>query len=111
MGARHTVLSVGILIGVSPGCMVGPDYTRPTVPEPSDYRGVSADRAITPDVSSFGDEKWWNAFQDDALRTLIRSALQENYDVRIAAARILEARAFVGITRADQLPEVSVAAS
>ena len=60
---------------------------------------------------SFGDEKWWDAFQDDALRDLIRAALQQNYDVRIAAARILEARALLGIARADQLPEVNAAAS
>ena len=56
---------------------------------------------------SFGDEKWWDAFQDDALRDLIRAALQQNYDVRIAAARILEARALLGIARADQLPAVN----
>lgn len=111
MGASHTILSVGIVLGLSSGCTVGPDYKRPTVPEPSAYRGVTADRTITPAVTSFGDEKWWNAFQDDALRTLIRAALQENYDVRIAAARILEARAFLGITHADQLPDVSAAAS
>ena len=66
-------------------------------------------QAVKPDVASFGDQKWWDAFQDDALRDLIRAALQQNYDVRIAAARILEARALLGITRADQLPEVSAA--
>ena len=60
---------------------------------------------------TFGDQKWWDAFQDDALRDLIRAALQQNYDVRIAAARILEARALLGIARADQLPEVNAAAS
>jgi multidrug efflux system outer membrane protein len=66
---------------------------------------------VKPDVASFGDEKWWDAFQDDTLRDLVRSALQQNYDVRIAAARILEARALVGIARADQLPQASAAAS
>ena len=60
---------------------------------------------------TFGDEKWWDAFQDDALRDLIRAALQQNYDVRIAAARILEARALLGITRADQWPGINAAAS
>jgi multidrug efflux system outer membrane protein len=91
--------------------MVGPDYKRPAVPTPSTYRGLLPQPAVTPDVSSFGNEKWWNAFQDDALRELIRSALQQNYDVKIAAARVLEARALVGIARADQLPDVSAAAS
>src|SRR5262249_311209 len=51
------------------------------------------------------------AFQDEVLRDLIRSALQQNYDVRIAAARVLEARALLGITRADQLPQLNAAAS
>jgi multidrug efflux system outer membrane protein len=72
---------------------------------------VSPEEAVKPDVASFGDEKWWEAFRDDALRDLIRSALQQNYDVRIAAARILEARALLGIARADQLPEVNATAS
>jgi len=91
--------------------MVGPNYQRPAVPTASIYRGVSAEQAVKPDVASFGDEKWWDTFQDDALRDLIRSALQQNYDVRIAAARILAARALVGIARADQLPTVNAAAS
>jgi multidrug efflux system outer membrane protein len=111
MNARHIVLPMGIVAVLTSGCMVGPNYKRPSVPEPSVYRGVSTEPAIKPDVTSFGDEKWWDAFQDDALRDLVRSALQQNYDVRIAAARILEARALVGIARADQLPEVNAAAS
>lgn len=110
MDARRTVLRVGLVMALSSGCMVGPDYKRPTVPAPSSYRGVSG-QPVTPDVASFGDAKWWDAFQDDALRDLIRSALQQNYDVRIAAARILEARARLGITRADQWPGVTAAAS
>jgi multidrug efflux system outer membrane protein len=111
MHARSAILRVGLLVAVSPGCVAGPNYKRPAVSTPSVYRGVSAEQAVTPDVASFGDATWWEAFQDDALRDLIRSALQQNYDVRIAAARILEARALLGIARADQLPEVSAAAS
>jgi multidrug efflux system outer membrane protein len=91
--------------------MAGPNYKKPTVPEPAVYRGVSAEQAAKPDVASFGDRKWWDAFQDDALRDLIRAALQQNYDVRIAAARVVEARALLGIVRADQLPEVTAGAS
>ena len=60
---------------------------------------------------SFGDQKWWEVFQDPELQGLIRTALQNNYDVRIAATRILEAQAQLGITRADQLPTVSAGAS
>jgi outer membrane protein, multidrug efflux system len=111
MGARDALLRVSLLVALSSGCMTGPNYKKPEVPQPSVYRGVSPEQAVTPDVASFGDQKWWDAFQDDALRDLIRSSLQQNYDVRIAAARIVEARALLGVSRADQLPEVSASAS
>jgi multidrug efflux system outer membrane protein len=115
MDASNTVLRVSLLVALSSGCVVGPNYKKPAVPAPSVYRGVSPEQAAKPDVAgdvaTFGDQKWWDAFQDDALRDLIRSALQQNFDVRIAAARILEARALLGVTRADQLPEVNAAAS
>src|SRR5262249_25410752 len=111
MDARHLVLCGGLLTVVLPACVVGPNYQRPSVPSPSEYRGASAERSASADVVSFGDEKWWDAFQDDALRQLIRAALDQNYDVRIAAARILEARALLGIVRADQLPEVNASGS
>ena len=111
MNAPHTLLRVSLLVALSSGCMVGPDYKRPDVPAPSTYRGVPTESTVKPDVASFGDEKWWDAFQDEVLRDLIRAALQQNYDVRIAAARILEARALLGITSADQLPTATAAAS
>jgi multidrug efflux system outer membrane protein len=58
-----------------------------------------------------GDQKWWEVFQDPQLQDLVRTALKQNYDVRIAATRILEARAQLGITRADQLPTISAGVS
>ena len=111
MDARNALLGVTLLVALSSGCVVGPDYKRPAVPAPPVYRGGSPEQRVAPDVASFGDQKWWDAFQDDALRGLIRSALQQNYDVRIAAARVVEARALLGIARADQLPEVSAGVS
>jgi multidrug efflux system outer membrane protein len=71
----------------------------------------TSQQAPSPAEQSFGDQKWWEVFQDPQLQNLIRTALQQNYDVRIAAARILEARAQLGITRADQLPAVSAGAA
>jgi multidrug efflux system outer membrane protein len=59
---------------------------------------------------SFGDQTWWDVFQDPELQGLIRTALQNNYDVRVAATRILEAQAQLGITRADQLPTIGASA-
>jgi outer membrane protein, multidrug efflux system len=64
-----------------------------------------------PAGTSFGDQKWWDVFQDSQLQQLVRTALQQNYDVRIAATRILQAQAVLGITRADQLPTVNAGVS
>jgi outer membrane protein, multidrug efflux system len=118
------------------GCTVGPDYTRPKIEVPGAYRGPAPEPAqsgspsppadgpaaasngghprANPDeqaAQSFGDQKWWDLFQDPQLQQLVRTALQQNYDVRIAATRILEAQAVLGITRADQLPTVTAGAS
>src|SRR2546430_6181716 len=87
------------------GCTVGPKYKRPQVVVPDVYRGVAADADKT-SPASLGDEKWWTVFQDEQLQALIRSALAENYDVRIAAARVLQAQAVLGIRRADQFPTI-----
>src|SRR6476469_5263881 len=110
MQPRTPTLLVGLAV-VAGGCTVGPDYKRPVVNVPDAYRALPADQADSTDLASCGDQKWWEAFQDETLQLLIRTALEQNYDVRIAAARILEARAQLGITRADQLPTVSAGAA
>jgi len=98
------------------GCAVGPNYKRPSVDVPVTYRdAVLADQSSKAGSSSsgntasasLGDERWWEVFRDSQLQDLIRTALKNNYDVRIAATRVLEARAQLGITRADQLPSVT----
>ena len=81
------------------GCAIGPDYKRPTVAEPPTFRGQAMAEA-----ASFADAPWWEAFQDPGLQALIREALQRNYDVAIAAARVQEARANVSIARSDLYP-------
>jgi len=92
------------------GCTVGPNYKRPPVTVPPAYRGLAPD---TPPqtTASFGDEKWWTIFDDQQLQGLIRRALVQNYDVRIAATRVLQAQAMLGITRADQFPAIYGGAS
>ena len=110
MTPRKEILVVGLLVMLCAGCAVGPNYKRPAVPAPPEYRGVPPDQTGKLVVASFGEQKWWDAFQDEVLSDLIRTALKQNYDVRIAAARILQARAQVGISRADQLPSVSAGA-
>src|SRR5467141_633561 len=93
------------------GCVVGPNYIRPIVNSPSMFRGLADAEAANPAPASLGDQKWWEVFQDQQLQQLIRTALQQNYDARIAATRVLEAQAQVGITRADQFPSVTATGS
>jgi outer membrane protein, multidrug efflux system len=103
-------LSLTLLL--STGCAVGPNYKRPSTDVPGMYRGTTPQDAAQPAAAeSLGDQKWWQVFQDKQLQDLVHTALQQNYDVRIAATRILEARAQLGITRADQLPTISGGAS
>jgi multidrug efflux system outer membrane protein len=110
---NHSHFRLAILIlcsAVLTGCAVGPNYKRPIVNIPGTYRGSTPEQAAAPASgtasSSLGDEKWWDVFQDKELQALIRAALKNNYDVRIAATRVLQARAQLGITRADQLPSL-----
>ncbi|HEY6349167.1 MAG TPA: efflux transporter outer membrane subunit [Candidatus Angelobacter sp.] len=95
-----------VVIALVCGCAVGPNYKRPKVETPQTYRGLTPEEAAQSDVKSFADEKWWEVFQDEQLKELIKTALEQNYDVRIAATRILEAQARLGITRADQFPTI-----
>src|SRR5438876_4182610 len=103
-------LIILLLAGAAAGCTVGPDYKRPVVAVPDTYRGAVAPEPAAGDAGSFGDQAWWDVFQDDQLQELIRTALQQNLDLRIAATRILQAQAQLGITRADQFPTVDAGA-
>ena len=107
---RRIYCWVPIALTLLAGCKVGPNYKRPQVDTPSVYRGADQ-QAAGQSATSLGDEKWWTVYQDPELQKLIRTALAENYDVRIAAARVLEAQAALGITRADQYPTVSAGAN
>jgi multidrug efflux system outer membrane protein len=93
------------------GCAVGPNYRKPTVNVPSVYRGAAPEEAAQGKARSLAEEKWWDVFRDEQLRELIKVALQRNYDVRIAAARILQAQAQLGATRADQFPTIAGSAA
>jgi len=89
-------------------CTVGPNYRRPSANIPNAYRTLEPPEATAPIGQSLGDQKWWEVFQDQQLQHLIRTSLQQNYDVRIAAARVVEAEAQVGLARAAQLPTVGL---
>jgi len=108
MFSRHWLIPIAFLLLT--GCTLGPKYKRPPVTVPDTYRGHAPD-AGPQTAASFGDEKWWTVFQDPQLQELIREALAQNYDVRIAAARVLQAQALLGITWADQFPTITGGAS
>jgi outer membrane protein, multidrug efflux system len=93
------------------GCAVGPNYKKPTVNTPTVYRGLTPEEAANANSKSFAEEKWWDVFQDEQLKELIKTALQQNYDLRRAGARILQAQAALGLTRSNQFPTISADAS
>ena len=105
------VLLAALSVLSTAACMVGPDYKRPIVVVPDTYRGAASDGGPAPSAVSLGDQKWWDVFQDDQLRSLLTAAVRQNFDVRIAAARILQAQAQLGIVRADQFPTVDAGAT
>ena len=111
---KHTFYSLSslALILTIAGCKVGPNYKRPTVNMPASYRGALApDIAPTTNGTQLGAQKWNTVFTDPVLQQLIAEALKNNYDVKIAADRVLEQQAQVGITKAAQYPTFSVGAT
>lgn len=88
------------------GCALGPDYHRPDLALPQTFRWQPSN-----EPGSFGELGWWEVYQDPTLQALIREALDNNLDVRIAAARVDQARARLGSTRLQQLPQISADAS
>jgi multidrug efflux system outer membrane protein len=90
------------------GCKVGPDYKRPSLDIPGSYRqSLAPDIAPTSPAPSIADEQWTTVFQDPTLQLLIKEALANNLDLRIAAQRVLESQAQVGIARSEQLPSIN----
>ena len=100
--------SLSALVVLGSGCRVGPRYARPARRRAG---RVSRRTRRLGAAASLGEAKWWEVFRDEELQKLIARALTENYDVRIAAARILQARAQLTITRADQFPTVTAEAT
>jgi outer membrane protein, multidrug efflux system len=83
-------------------CAVGPDYKRPALDVPAKFRGA-------PDAvrgAAFADLQWWAVLEDPVLQGLIKDALANNYDLRIAANHVLQAREQLGIIRSNQLPSL-----
>ncbi len=107
--SRSLRCALFLLSFLAAGCTVGPNYQRPKVDVPSQYLGQTTPPPEKPE--SLGDAKWWTVFQDDQLQALIHTALEQNYDVRIAAERVLAAQMQVRIARSEQFPSAGVGVS
>jgi len=88
-------------LAVLSGCLVGPNYKRPAVSTPPSYRGPSAAES-----ASMADLPWWSVFQDDTLQGLIRAAVANNRDLRVAASRVEQARQLSLQAHSQNLPSV-----
>jgi NodT family efflux transporter outer membrane factor (OMF) lipoprotein len=103
---RYSLTAILISAALLGSCAVGPNYVRPTVPVPVNFR---APQPLPPaQAESLADLKWFEVFKDEELQGLMKSALKQNYDLRDAVARVEEARANLGIARSNQIPQASV---
>jgi multidrug efflux system outer membrane protein len=100
--------SLALLCGLGalllPGCAMGPDYTRPTVNTPETFRGESETS-----THSIANLPWWQVFHDTTLQNLIRTALVNNYDLRVAVTRVEQARAMAAQARSQFFPQLDYA--
>ena len=110
MNSQHLFRSVRIPAAVAAlavtaaGCTVGPNYERPKLEPPTQYRGLAAQ----PAAESMADVPWWQVFEDPALQVLIREGIASNLDLRSASARVMESRAQAGIAKSYLYPDVGV---
>jgi len=105
MGMRIMGKIVSLLVMVATaGCMMGPDFQRPVMETPAEFRFAEEEAEAVVNL------KWWELFDDPVLHSLVRTALKNNKDMRIAASRIEEARASLGFTKADMYPRLDIEA-
>jgi multidrug efflux system outer membrane protein len=102
-------LALVALVAIATGCTLGPNYSRPETTPPAEFRGLGPENPAG--QASLADLPWWELFADPVLQDLIREALRNNYDLAIAATRILDARAQVTIARSFQVPELNASGS
>ena len=98
---RLTVLLLAVLCG----CAVGPNYRRPQLALPDQFRGAPSSATV-----SLADTRWQDLFNDQTLTQVVTTSLENNFDLHIAAERVQQARAQLGITRANQYPFLDVQA-
>jgi outer membrane protein, multidrug efflux system len=84
-------------------CVVGPNYQRPKVSTPVNFRGAAG----APQEASLADLPWWEIFKDETLKGLIKTALANNYDLRVAVTRVEQEREIMAEARAEYFPAVT----
>ena len=100
-------LTVLLAVNLLSGSVAGQKKNeRPPVKVPNEFRGATAPTGQT----SIGDLKWFEIFKDDELQKMVRTAMMQNYDLRLAVARINAARANLGLARSDQFPQFAAGA-
>jgi outer membrane protein, multidrug efflux system len=99
------LMAFAVAATVLAGCTLGPDYQRPTLPLPAQHRDAEPPPPGR-EAFSLADLQWFELFRDESLQALVRTAIQQNYDVRIAVGRILEAQAQLGVTRSFLFPQL-----
>lgn len=92
------------------GCAVGPNYKRPGIQTPAQFRQPAAP-AEPVDKNSLADANWADLFHDETITALVKTALQQSYDLQAATQRVLEARAQLGIVRSELFPQLSASGS
>ncbi|MGF6468665.1 efflux transporter outer membrane subunit [Paraburkholderia youngii] len=103
-GTAPTRLLACVMLLALSGCLLGPNYQRPAVEVPATYRFAQGEAA------GIANAVWWEQFQDPVLDQLIATALQDNRDVKVAAARVDEFRGMFVTTRSGLFPQVSAGA-
>ncbi len=104
---RHPFASIGIALFVLAGCAVGPNYKRPVVDSPDAFRRAATDTNMTAGTNSFADFGWWETFKDPQLTAYLAEALTNSWDIKVAAARVLQAEAIARITRSQFMPTIN----
>jgi len=99
-----TGLACIVLLTLAGSCAVGPNYRRPAVNPPEDFRFATGRT-----TNSFGDLPWWETFRNPALQELIRTALTNNYDLKQAVARVEQARNQAIVARSPLFPQIEYA--
>jgi multidrug efflux system outer membrane protein len=105
MNTMRLVPAVSLVILA--GCAVGPDYQRPTLDTPTEFRQPAAPTNTVEIAHSFGDLGWWEVYEDPQLVSYLHAAMTNNYDIQIAAARIMQALASSQIARSAYFPNVA----